>query len=638
MANNLKQLDAAQVLRSAYDPNTNRLRTDASVSAVIGAVEVIVDHTNDSIRLGDGTSFLTSTTVGSDIGLDVNLINSSLTVSATDLDIRDLLHTQDSIRLGDGTNLTSVNASGELQIRDDDLNDSTDNIEEVHLGRTNTGTLTAAGQSVEIDATGLTTGVVTVTGTFTGILTVDGTIDNTNWTGLRIYDPASLTVQGVIVTSILNQLVEIGGFTKVRVYAAVLSSGSASINISGQMGDNITQVISPQPNSFLVGAYLRDDNGTGITLGQKTSASSLPVVLASDDEVDIRDLDHTSDSVSLGDGVNLIDSTTIGTDTIINVKKFEDPTFYTIVDQADALTTYTGKTYDLDAATSDEVWQIYREAKSGALTVKQYGNDDAGYIHAWDDRTSLFGPVPFSNGFSAQLDGANDYLSVPNNALLQFDYRSEAASFNMWIKTSDTSNVAYLGKLSSSQGYEINLSAGNLTFDVQATGLGQRLRVRTDPGDSVDDILQDGDWHMIAITYDGSGNANGVSMYIDGVSQNLDIQNNGLTNNPVSTNSLGIGASTNGSSSFGPGNIDEVSIWDVELSPSEVNTVYNAGIPTNLQGFGASPITQSLIAWWRMGDGPSDDPDNLTIVDVESGLVATMNNMTPGDIEGAVPG
>lgn len=42
----------------------------------------------------------------------------SLTVDATDLDIRDLSHTQDSIRLGDGTDFLAINADGSLNITD----------------------------------------------------------------------------------------------------------------------------------------------------------------------------------------------------------------------------------------------------------------------------------------------------------------------------------------------------------------------------------------------------------------------------------------------------------------------------------------------------------------------------------------
>ncbi len=62
MANNLKYLDADQVIRSVYDIDTNRLRTDASVSTSIGEVEVVIDHTNDSIKIGDGTRLVDVTT------------------------------------------------------------------------------------------------------------------------------------------------------------------------------------------------------------------------------------------------------------------------------------------------------------------------------------------------------------------------------------------------------------------------------------------------------------------------------------------------------------------------------------------------------------------------------------------------
>jgi len=42
--------------------------------------------------------------------------NGEITVTATDLDIRDLTHTQDSIAIGDGTDLLSVNADGSINV------------------------------------------------------------------------------------------------------------------------------------------------------------------------------------------------------------------------------------------------------------------------------------------------------------------------------------------------------------------------------------------------------------------------------------------------------------------------------------------------------------------------------------------
>lgn len=64
---------------------------------VVGGVNVEVDlsHVDDSVALGDGTNLLTSTTIGSDIGLDVNVINNpsianvSIATSANSLSVAD---------------------------------------------------------------------------------------------------------------------------------------------------------------------------------------------------------------------------------------------------------------------------------------------------------------------------------------------------------------------------------------------------------------------------------------------------------------------------------------------------------------------------------------------------------------------
>lgn len=76
------------------------------------SLEVDLDHTEDSVRLGNGVAFFTSTTIGGDIGLDVNLINASIEVTATDLDIRGITAVSDSIQSrlhdGAGTALTST--------------------------------------------------------------------------------------------------------------------------------------------------------------------------------------------------------------------------------------------------------------------------------------------------------------------------------------------------------------------------------------------------------------------------------------------------------------------------------------------------------------------------------------------------
>jgi hypothetical protein len=66
----------------------------------------------DSVSIGDGTNLVT---INADNGLEVH-VNNTVTVTATDLDIRDLVHTQDSVAIGDGTDLLDINADGSLNV------------------------------------------------------------------------------------------------------------------------------------------------------------------------------------------------------------------------------------------------------------------------------------------------------------------------------------------------------------------------------------------------------------------------------------------------------------------------------------------------------------------------------------------
>lgn len=160
--------------------------TDNGGSLTVDATDLdIRDLTaaSDSVQAnmfdGAGTA-LTSTLVGADQALDVNLVQSveiaindggntitvdgtvgitgdvnvtqgtspwvigdgggSITVDATDLDIRDLAHTQDSIRLGDGTSLITSTLEGSKQALDVYVANSID----VDDGLANTAIATAA--------------------------------------------------------------------------------------------------------------------------------------------------------------------------------------------------------------------------------------------------------------------------------------------------------------------------------------------------------------------------------------------------------------------------------------------------------------------------------------------------------------
>jgi hypothetical protein len=367
-----------------------------------------------------------------------------------------------------------------------------------------------------------------------------------------------------------------------------------------------------------------------------SGGNPVPVSFPSGVEVTQDTHDDLNANANLQAGNTDVANTVIGSDNLVHVKEAETSTYYMITDTPNPSTTFVGKTYDLDAASSAAVWQIRRDIVSGTQVISQYANDDNTYTHIWNNRESLFGSPPFANALSIQFDGVNDYIDVADNAAIDFDFRTEAASWNFWVKTSNTSAVTYFEKQSSNTGWRIYITGNDLTVELRATGTGDRIRVRTTPANNVGDTINDGSWHMITVTYDGSGDASGVSMYVDGVSESVDIQNDTLTGDTSNAGNAAIASRSGGSNSYGPGNMDEVSIWDTELTSGEVTTVYNSGVPIDLQDQGLSPITASLTYWARMGDGINDVYP--TIEDVESSITGTMTNMTPGDIEGAVPG
>lgn len=89
--------------------DTLAVNADGSLNATVTATDLDIrdlDHASDSVKVGDGTDFL-------EINADGSL---NATVSATDLDIRDLSHAQDSVKIGDGTDFLAVNADGSINV------------------------------------------------------------------------------------------------------------------------------------------------------------------------------------------------------------------------------------------------------------------------------------------------------------------------------------------------------------------------------------------------------------------------------------------------------------------------------------------------------------------------------------------
>lgn len=75
----ISQLDPGQIIKRVYDEANDQIRTGATIVAEIGSIDVSISQVDDSIRIGDGTDLVTTTTIGSSTGLDVNVISSTAT-------------------------------------------------------------------------------------------------------------------------------------------------------------------------------------------------------------------------------------------------------------------------------------------------------------------------------------------------------------------------------------------------------------------------------------------------------------------------------------------------------------------------------------------------------------------------------
>ena len=169
-------------------------------------------------------------------------------------------------------------------------------------------------------------------------------------------------------------------------------------------------------------------------------------------------------------------------------------------------------------------------------------------------------------------------------------------------------------------------SSGYITFKLIDNITGGHIRAQVIPAVIA---AKKGQWQHYAATYDGSNSHTGLKIYIDGVESQTTSGGSGVYNGmSLTTSPLDIG---NGNTNSYYGDIDEVSVFDEELTQANVTELYNLGDPTDIS---ASPLDTFLIGWWRMGDGatfpkiPDDSPNSNE---------GTLTNMVASDIRANAP-
>jgi hypothetical protein len=230
---------------------------------------------------------------------------------------------------------------------------------------------------------------------------------------------------------------------------------------------------------------------------------------------------------------------------------------------------------------------------------------------SWSPETNLTGTggaIPYTNDYSLSLDGTDAYVTMGNTINMAQD-GSDAFSFSFWMKRTSGSGIqTFLGKSQiSAKGIRL-YSNGNIIYMLIGTYTSACIFNQFNFIN-----LNNGSWHHVVWTYDGSSTQAGMKLYIN---DSLKTLGSGVTNTPINlqntTMDFLIGASGTSSSynyEFN-GNIDEVSYFDSELSASDVTSIYNGGVPNDISSL-------SPLGYWRCGD--NNGGTGTTITDQGSG-------------------
>ncbi len=178
--------------------------------------------------------------------------------------------------------------------------------------------------------------------------------------------------------------------------------------------------------------------------------------------------------------------------------------------------------------------------------------------------------VPGVKGMAALLTGDD-----PINTEVGNFHRYEPFSYSLWINTPDVKSRAVILHRSrawtdaGSRGYELMLDDGKLSTALIHFEPGNSLRLTSRA------MIPIGSWQHVAVTYDGSSRASGLRLFINGQQAEVDVVRDQLSKDITGGGGdhITLGERFR-DSGFKGGMIDEVRIFNRELTPLEVTWLF----------------------------------------------------------------
>ena len=230
----------------------------------------------------------------------------------------------------------------------------------------------------------------------------------------------------------------------------------------------------------------------------------------------------------------------------------------------------------------------------------------------------------FPNAFSAQFDGGDDYISIGTVSELG---TTTDFSISVWAYLLD-----YLTD-NDNQTLFASGNASNLRLWLYANMLNGSDKAQMYVGNGVSAtyvttgayVLTGDAWNHIVYTQTGTTG----KIYVDGALEATKATMPALGETDLSLN-VKLGDYW---TQFKPlmGKLDEVAIWESELSAANVTAIYGTGVPNDI---GPDGLNLSPLCWWRMGDSEGDTISGGGSPADDGSVGTVVNAVDPGTYDG----
>jgi hypothetical protein len=203
--------------------------------------------------------------------------------------------------------------------------------------------------------------------------------------------------------------------------------------------------------------------------------------------------------------------------------------------------------------------------------------------------------------------GPGQYGNLGN--VLNFE-RTDAFSWSFWLNPAQATSAEIVsnsaGAAGNYRGYEVyRVSDGRVGMALYSTYSTNYFAISTSGV-----VSPLGDWVHVVATYDGSSLSSGVTIYINGVSQAMGASaGDSLSTTIVHAGDLNFARRATDDTVRLYGYLDDIAVYDKELTGPEALAIYNSGEPGDLSLLSS---WANNVGWWKMGH-PSYQPLTTSI-------------------------